>query len=126
MLQKLFSVAQNKCLVEGADGIMMQELMLGGHLYLKVIKINTLHNRIIKLIFFQILKEKLQMWLNLVKINLLKVDQGGQPSIGDMMTALRRCDMIEHSLTNFFATGNLHSQSGLGMQQDKGTLFKFI
>jgi len=38
MLQKLFSVAQNKCLIEGADGIMMQELMLGGHLYLKVIE----------------------------------------------------------------------------------------
>lgn len=37
MLQKLFAVAQNKCLAEGADGIMMQELMLGGHLYLKVI-----------------------------------------------------------------------------------------
>ncbi|XP_060854584.1 DNA-directed RNA polymerase I subunit RPA2 [Rhopalosiphum padi] len=102
MLQKLFSVAQNKCLIEGADGIMMQELMLGGHLYLKI------------------LKEKLQLWLNLVKINLLKIDQGGQPSIGDMMTALRRCDLIEHSLTNFFATGNLNSQSGLGMQQDKG------
>jgi len=72
---------------------------------------------------FQILKEKLQTWLNLVKINLLKVDQGGQPSIGDMMTALRRCDLIEHSMTNFFATGNLNSQSGLGMQQDKGTPF---
>jgi len=126
MLQKLFSVAQNKCLVEGADGIMMQELMLGGHLYLKVVEINNLqlNNRIKKLIFFQILKEKLQTWLNLVKINLLKVDQGGQPSIGDMMTALRRCDLIEHAMTNFFATGNLNSQSGLGMQQDKGTLFK--
>jgi len=57
MLQKLFSVAQNKCLVEGADGIMMQELMLGGHLYLKVIKINTLNNRIIKLIFFRFSKK---------------------------------------------------------------------
>jgi len=38
MLQKLFSVAQNKCLVEGADAIMMQELMLGGHLYLRVME----------------------------------------------------------------------------------------
>lgn len=40
MLQKLFAVAQNKCLVEGSDAIMMQELMLGGHLYLKVMLIN--------------------------------------------------------------------------------------
>lgn len=38
MLQKLFAVAQNKCLDEGADAIMMQELMLGGHLYLKVLQ----------------------------------------------------------------------------------------
>lgn len=56
----------------------------------------------------------------MVKINLLKVDQGGLLSIGDMMIALKRCDFIERSLTNFFATGNLSSTSGLGMQQDKG------
>jgi len=36
MLQKLFLVAQNKSLYEGADAIMMQEIMLGGHVYLKV------------------------------------------------------------------------------------------
>ncbi|XP_050544143.1 DNA-directed RNA polymerase I subunit RPA2 isoform X2 [Daktulosphaira vitifoliae] len=102
MLQKLFSVAQNKYLLEGADGVMMQELMLGGHLYLKIFK------------------EKLQMWLGLIKINLLKFDQGGLPSIGDMMTALKRCDFIEHTMNSFFATGNLLSSSGLGMQQDKG------
>lgn len=60
------------------------------------------------------------MWLNLIKVYFLKVDQGGQPSIGDMMTALKRCDFIEHALTHFFATGNLNSKSGLGMQQDKG------
>lgn len=41
MLQKLFAVAQNKCLEEGADAIMMQELMLGGHLYLKVLNTET-------------------------------------------------------------------------------------
>lgn len=57
-----------------------------------------------------------------MKSNLLKVDQGGLPSIGDMMTALKRCDFIGHSMDNFFATGNLTSQSGLGMQQDKGIL----
>lgn len=60
------------------------------------------------------------MWLNLVKNNLLKIDQGGVPSIGDMMTALKRCDVIEYSLSNFFATGNLTTKSGLGLQQYKG------
>lgn len=36
MLQKLFSVVQDKSCVEGADAVMMQELLLGGHLYLQV------------------------------------------------------------------------------------------
>jgi len=58
----------------------------------------------------------------MVKVNFLKVDQGGQPSIGDMMTALKKCDFIEPSMINFFATGNLNTKSGLGMQQDKGIL----
>ncbi|XP_050434808.1 DNA-directed RNA polymerase I subunit RPA2 [Adelges cooleyi] len=102
MLQKLFSIAQNKCSLEGADAVMMQELMLGGHLYLKIVK------------------EKLQSWMGLIKSNMLKYDQGGPPVVGDIMSALKRCDFIEHSLNNFFSTGNLQSPSGLGMQQDKG------
>jgi DNA-directed RNA polymerase I subunit RPA2 len=54
MMQKLFSVVQNKCCVEGADGLMMHELLLGGHLYL------------------QLLKEKMQTWLRIVKSVILK------------------------------------------------------
>ena len=54
MMQKLFSVVQNKCCVEGADGLMMHELLLGGHLYL------------------QIIKEKMQGWLQLLKAVILK------------------------------------------------------
>ena len=38
MAKKLFALADNKCAVEGADGVMMQECLLGGHLYLQVIK----------------------------------------------------------------------------------------
>lgn len=36
MLQKLFKVIQGHSLVENPDSIMFQELLLGGHLYLKV------------------------------------------------------------------------------------------
>jgi DNA-directed RNA polymerase I subunit RPA2 len=54
MMQKLFSAVQNKCCVEGADGLMMHELLLGGHLYL------------------QILKEKMESWLQLLKSVILK------------------------------------------------------
>jgi len=53
-MQKLFAVVQNKCCVEGADGLMMHELLLGGHLYL------------------QIIKEKMQGWLQLLKAVILK------------------------------------------------------
>lgn len=54
MMQKLFSVVQNKCCVEGADGLMMHELLLGGHLYL------------------QLLKDKMQTWLQVIKSVILK------------------------------------------------------
>lgn len=53
-MQKLFSVVQNKCCVEGADGLMMHELLLGGHLYL------------------QLLKDKMQTWLQVIKSVILK------------------------------------------------------
>nr|XP_012136993.1 PREDICTED: DNA-directed RNA polymerase I subunit RPA2 isoform X3 [Megachile rotundata] len=54
MTKKLFALANNKCAVEGADAVMMQECLLGGHLYL------------------QVLKEKLYSWLNSLKMNILK------------------------------------------------------
>lgn len=54
MTKKLFAFANNKCAVEGADGVMMQECLLGGHLYLQVIK------------------EKLMSWLISLKTSILK------------------------------------------------------
>lgn len=54
MTKKLFALANNKCAVEGADSVMMQECLLGGHLYL------------------QVLKEKLYSWLINLKMGILK------------------------------------------------------
>lgn len=54
MTKKLFALANNKCAVEGADSVMMQECLLGGHLYL------------------QVLKEKLSSWLVGLKFYILK------------------------------------------------------
>lgn len=54
MTQKLFAAVAEKCCIEGADSVMMQEVLLGGHLYL------------------QVLKERLQTWLQSVKLNILK------------------------------------------------------
>jgi len=38
MVQKLVSLAQGKCAPEGADSLMMHELLVGGNLFLKVVK----------------------------------------------------------------------------------------
>jgi len=45
-LQKLYSGVQGKCAMESPDHVMLQEVLLGGHLYL------------------QLLKDKLFGWLN--------------------------------------------------------------
>lgn len=54
MSKKLFTLANNKCALEGTDGVMMQECLLGGYMYL------------------QVLKEKLYAWLAGLKISILK------------------------------------------------------
>lgn len=54
MTKKLFAFANNKCAYEGADAVMMQECLLGGHLYL------------------QVLKEKLYDWLGRLRFFITK------------------------------------------------------
>ena len=49
MVKKLFSLVQDKCVVEGVDSVMMHEIVLGGHLYM------------------QLLKEKLETWMVVLK-----------------------------------------------------------
>lgn len=79
--------------------------VLGGHLYL------------------QVLKEKLQMWLLSVKLNLLKRATGNvnfSISQNEILIAAKQAGTFENSMEMFFATGNLVSNSGLGLMQDKG------
>ncbi len=38
MVKKLFALVGDKCVVEGVDSIMMHEIVLGGHLYLQLLK----------------------------------------------------------------------------------------
>ena len=53
-LQKLFSGVQGKCAPESPDHVMLQEVLLGGHLYL------------------QLIKDKLANWLGQLKYIVLK------------------------------------------------------
>ncbi|KAJ9588284.1 hypothetical protein L9F63_018336 [Diploptera punctata] len=105
MLQKLFMSVENKCCVEGADAVMMHELLLGGHLYL------------------QLLKEKIQTWLYMLKVIILK-KANMRPNFaltpGEFTQALRRSGTLEAPLESFISTGNLMSHSTLGLMQDKG------
>merc|ERR550519_606315 len=50
MIKKLFSLVQDKCVVEGVDSLMMHEIVVGGHLYL------------------QLMKEKLHDFMSILKI----------------------------------------------------------
>ena len=42
MIKKLYALALEKCAVESADNPMNQELLLGGHFYLMVLKVSVL------------------------------------------------------------------------------------
>ena len=46
MTQKLFAYAKNECATESADNPMFQEALLGGHLYLMVLKVSVGSRRI--------------------------------------------------------------------------------
>ncbi|KAH1016706.1 hypothetical protein HUJ04_007883 [Dendroctonus ponderosae] len=104
MTKKLFSFAQDKCKVEGADSVMMQEVLQGGHLYL------------------QIIKEKMQNWLNNMRLAVMQLARGNKFNFNqaDILRAAKSSGGIEHSLKLFLATGNMFSTTGLGLMQDKG------
>lgn len=82
---------------------MMQEILLGGHLYQKMIK------------------EKLETWLTSLKFNILKRDDATtslRPN--DMTTAIKYTGSFDRTFQTFLATGNLISSSGLGLMQNTG------
>lgn len=104
MTQKLYSFTQDSCKSEGVDAVMMQELLLGGHLYL------------------QILKDKLQNWLFSLRMNLLKRCRRDNFSLGlsEVTTSSGRSGSLESTMETFLSTGNITTNTGLGLMQDKG------
>ncbi|XP_077268648.1 RNA polymerase I subunit Rpl135 isoform X1 [Temnothorax americanus] len=106
MTKKLFSLANNKCAVEGADSVMMQECLLGGHLYL------------------QVLKEKLCSWLVGLKLHILKrAKSAGNRYIlnmQEMLNVTKFRSNIDSQMEYFLSTGNIRSPTGLGLMQTSG------
>ncbi len=106
MIKKLFQLVQEKCVVEGVDCLMMHEIVLGGHLYL------------------QLLKEKLENWLLSLKASILKKAKalGNKFDLTPMAMqgCLQQTISLERQFENFLGTGNLPSITGLGLMQNKG------
>lgn len=105
MTQKLFVFAKDGCKIEGVDSIMMQELLLGGHLYL------------------QIVKERMQGWLFAMKNNLIKrckTRANFSLNLNELQYAAKMSGNFEAMMESFLATGNVSTNSGLGLMQDKG------
>ena len=104
MVKKLFTLVQDKCAVEGVDSVMMQEVVLGGHLYL------------------QLLKEKLETWLVTMKMAILR--RSKMPNFdlnaNTMYWCVNKTLTLERMFETFISTGNLPTQTGLGLMQDKG------
>ncbi|KAL3881452.1 hypothetical protein ACJMK2_027894, partial [Sinanodonta woodiana] len=109
MTQKLFAFAKGECSAESSDNPMNQEILLGGHLYLMV------------------LKEKLESWLLSLRINIEKsaktIKEGCVPYqlTSDLLYTLSgRIQDISKGMEYLLATGNLVSKSGLGLMQTTG------
>ncbi|KAM3959804.1 RNA polymerase I subunit Rpl135 [Aphomia sociella] len=104
MAQKLFDLVQNKCKVEGADAVMVQELLLGGHLYL------------------QVLKERLQMIINVLKSQLVKRANSTKKlnvTMAQLPQMIRMAGNLESKMETFLATGNAPSNN-VNLSQYKG------
>ncbi|XP_034837415.1 DNA-directed RNA polymerase I subunit RPA2 [Maniola hyperantus] len=104
MAQKLYDVAQNKCKVEGADAVMAQELQVGGHLYL------------------QVLKERLQTILSIIKATLIKrskLNKACPVNSRDIQQIIRAAGSLEQKMETFLSTGNAPS-SNVNLTQYKG------
>ncbi|CAH3030121.1 unnamed protein product [Porites evermanni] len=105
MARKLYALALEKCAAESADSPMMQEVLLGGHLYLMS------------------LKEKLEIWLYNVRANLekdIKTKQNFNLNASTLLQSMSRSTNISHQMEYLLATGNLVSRSGLGLMQTSG------
>lgn len=83
---------------------MMQEILLGGHLYQIV------------------LKDRIQNWLENMKYCVIKIVEKdvGELNQLKMQQATKYSFKLERSMQNFLSTGNLVSKSGLGLMQNSG------
>ncbi|KAB7494168.1 DNA-directed RNA polymerase I subunit RPA2 [Armadillidium nasatum] len=98
MTRKLFSFVSNECATETVDVVSMQEMSLGGHVYL------------------QLMRQKLIDSLNVLKNNILiKARQ-----TAEMKSCFGRSFYIGNAFQSFIATGTLPVKSKCGLMQKTG------
>ncbi|PSN64243.1 DNA-directed RNA polymerase I [Corynespora cassiicola Philippines] len=111
MIRKLYALVEGECAVDNPDAVQNQEVLLGGHLY------------------GMILKEKLDEWLNSLR---LPLQEWGRKTQWKTFTSrefendfvpkiLRRTnENLGQAMEYFLSTGNLVSPTGLDLQQTAG------
>ncbi|XP_066467946.1 DNA-directed RNA polymerase I subunit RPA2 [Tiliqua scincoides] len=104
MTRKLFTLAKEGCMEDNPDSLMNQEVLTSGQLYL------------------MFLKEKMEAWLQSVKMGFDKKAQKSNVTINSesMMKIVGMGTDLTRMLEYLLATGNLRSKTGLGMLQGSG------
>ena len=59
MARKLYTFASGQCMAESSDSPMNQEILLGGHFYLMVLKVN------LKMIFYELSSTYVDMYIHI-------------------------------------------------------------
>uniref|UniRef100_A0A182Y5R7 DNA-directed RNA polymerase subunit beta n=1 Tax=Anopheles stephensi TaxID=30069 RepID=A0A182Y5R7_ANOST len=105
MVHKLFGVVQGRYAPESLDSVMMQEVLLGGHIYQNL------------------LRQLCISTLGYVKSNLIKLcPDTSSPKVTshEVMMALKNVAGFQQTFTMFLATGNLTKASEMGLMQNTG------
>ncbi|XP_069351215.1 DNA-directed RNA polymerase I subunit RPA2 isoform X1 [Eulemur rufifrons] len=104
MTRKLFALAKGACMEDNPDSIVNQEVLTPGQLFL------------------MFLKEKMEAWLVSIKMAFDKKAQKTNVSVNtdNLMKIFSLGSDLTKPFEYLFATGNLHSKTGLGFLQDSG------
>ena len=109
MFRKLYAFVTDDVLEDNADSLMNQEILTPGHLMLMIVK------------------EKVEEFMNGVKLGILKDLRGNKPQTESQLHDIKyfqkimgRQGDIAEKIKYFLATGNLVSTSGLDLMQASG------
>lgn len=114
MLRKLWAFANGDCVADNADALSSQEILLSGHLYLKIMK-EQLEGTLLKL------RSTLERDARVAELRgyTFSFDPSREASVKKQL-AKQGQDAVGKALYYFLATGNLRSESGLDLMQNSG------